>query len=381
MSVQPATPSDASAAHEPLNVLCVTLGGDRAESEIFIGLARRGCRVRICCAPHNRYVPLFEAAGIRVLRLAFRKRIDLAAIRKLRAELRAEHCDVLYLLHNRPVSNGLLAVRPFREVKVVVYRGIVGNVGFLSPTSWLRYLNPRIDRVVCVAEAIRRHFLGMRFLGRRLPPEKFVTVYKGHDLAWYAATPVELAELGIPSDAFVVGCVANMRPRKGIEVLVRAFAQLPSELPIYLLLIGRMQSSKLDAAIAANPNSARIRKLGFRPDAPALIGACDAAALPSLKREGLPRSIIEAMAYGIPAIVTDVGGSPELVVHGSSGLVVPPGDADALAAAVLELYRDPDLRARLGAEAKRRIAADFNAETTVDQTLHLFRELNGVRAT
>src|SRR5690606_17850887 len=127
----------------------------------------------------------------------------------------------------RALSNGLLAVRPFPHVKVVAYRGIVGNVSLLSPVSWLRNLNPRIDRIVCVAEAIRRHFLDLRLLGYRLPPEKFITIYKGHDPAWYRGSPADLTEFSIPPDAFVVGCVANMRPRKGVEVLVRAFGLLP----------------------------------------------------------------------------------------------------------------------------------------------------------
>lgn len=367
----------AAAGGDPIKVLCVTLWADRAEAETFIGLSRRGCRVRVCCPPENRFIRHFEAAGIDVVRVPLRKRIDLPAIRRIRAELRAVPCDILHLLHNRAVSNGLLAVRPFRSIKVIAYRGIVGNVGFLNPSSWLRYLNPRIDRVICVAEAIRQHFLAMRFLGWRLPPDKFVTIHKGHDLAWYTSPPVDLAQFGVPKDAFVVGCIANMRPRKGIDVLVRAFVLLPAELPIHLLLVGNMQSEQLDRSIAAHPRAARIHKLGFRSDAPALVGACHASVLPALRREGLPRSVIESMAYGVPPIVTDVGGSPELVVDGSSGLVVPPGDAEALARAILELYREPVLRERLGVEARRRLAADFHIDATVEKTLRLYKEVLG----
>ena len=361
----------------PIRVLCVTLWGDRPEAETFIGLARRGCRVRICCLPNSPHIERFRAAGIEVVPVELRRRIDLPAIRTLRAELAAERYDILHLLHNRPVSNGLLAVRRFPDVKVIAYRGIVGNVGFLSPSSWLRYLNPRIDRVICVADAIRRHFVEMRFFGLRLPPEKFVTIHKGHDLAWYSAEPVDLGEVGIPPDAFVVGCVANMRPRKGVEVLVRAFGLLPPDLPIYLLLAGNMNSAKLDRQIAEHPAAARIRKVGFRRDAPALIAACQAAVLPALRREGLPKTVIEAMACGVPPIVTDVGGSPELVNDHEQGIVVPPGDAPALAAAILELYRDPALRERLGAAARERLATDFTIEATIDRTLELYREVLG----
>jgi len=359
----------------PIRVLYVTLRGDRPEAETFIGLARRGCRVRACCLADTPHRERFREAGIEVVPIPLKGRIDRESIRALRRELAAEPVDILHLVGNRAVSNGLLAVRAFPDVKVIAYRGIVGNVSFLSPMSWLRYLNPRIDRVICVADAIRRHFVEMRFLGMRLRPEKFVTIHKGHDLAWYTATPADLREHDIPDGAFVVGCVANMRPRKGIDVLVRALGQLPADAPIYLLLVGRMESAELDRLIAESPARERIRKLGFRRDAPAVIAACDAAVLPSIRREGLPKTVIEAMAYAVPPIVTDVGGSPELVDDRVHGLVVPPGDADALAAAILELYGDPALRAKLGAAARERIARDFTIDATIEKTLAVYRDV------
>ncbi|HSG63397.1 MAG TPA: glycosyltransferase family 4 protein, partial [Gammaproteobacteria bacterium] len=203
------------------------------------------------------------------------------------------------------------------------------------------------------------------------------TIYKGHELAWYEGPPTELAEFDIPAGAFVVGCVANMRPRKGIEVLVAAFALLPEKLPIYLLLVGSMQSARLDREIAANPNAARIHKAGFRRDAPAIIAACAVSVLTTLRGEGLPKTVIEAMARGVTPIVTNAGGSAELVEHRRSGLVVPPGEPAALAAAILELYEQPALRAELGAAARRRIAAEFSSAATVRRTLDLYRELLG----
>jgi glycosyltransferase involved in cell wall biosynthesis len=373
----PAAGSPEAAPERRLRVLCVTLWGDRAEAATFIGLERTGCDVSIVCLPDCGFITAFREAGLRVLPIALQKRVDSDAIRRLRAELAAHDYDIVHLLHNRAVSNGLIAVRRFPRLKVIAYRGIVGNVSPLSPVSWLRYLNPRVDRVICVAEAVRKYFVDMRLLGLKLDPKKFVTIYKGHDLAWYRDTPVDLAAFDIPAGAFVVGCVANIRPRKGIEVLVDAFGQLPAEAPSYLLLVGNMKSERLDRAIAANPNRERIRKVGYRKDAPAVIAACDVSVLPTLRREGLPKTVIEAMVYGVPPIVTDAGGSPELVVHGDSGLVVPPGDAQALADAITKLRTDEPLRRRMGQRARQRIATHFNTQTTVAQTLALYRELTG----
>jgi glycosyltransferase involved in cell wall biosynthesis len=97
--------------------------------------------------------------------------------------------------------------------------------------------------------------------------------------------------------------------------------------------------------------------------------------LPSLKREGLPRSVIEAMAYETTPVVSDSGGNPELVENGVSGLVVPAGDVNALGQALLSLYRDRDRCRQLGTQARVRIATDFRVEATVEKTLALYREI------
>lgn len=367
--------AEAEAETRRIRVLCVTLYSDRAEAATFVGLQARGCEVTVYCMPESPHIETLRGAGIRVVPCRFRGRFDPTVIRRLRAELKRNEYDIVHLLHNRAVSNGLIAVKGFSKPKIVVYRGIVGNVSIWSPLSWLRYLNPRIDRVICVAEAVRRYFLGLRLLWYRLPQEKFVTIYKGHDVSWYEVEPADLKQFNLPADAFVVGCVTNLRPRKGVRVLIDAFGRLPAELPIYLLLVGNMDSAALDRMIGVNPNSARIRKAGFQRAAPAIIAACDVSVLPTLRREGLPKTVIEAMVARVPPIVTNAGGSPELVEDRRSGLVVAPGDPLALVEAILELYNDADERARIGQAARRRIETKFNISGTVMQTLALYEDL------
>jgi glycosyltransferase involved in cell wall biosynthesis len=160
-----------------------------------------------------------------------------------------------------------------------------------------------------------------------------------------------------------------------VEVLIEACESLPIDAPIHVLLVGNMDSPDLTARIGASPYRDRIHVLGFRADAPAVIAGCDAAVLPSIKREGLPKTVIEAMAYGVPPIVTDCGGSPELVVDGVSGLVVPVRDPLAIGRAIRKLYEDAGLRARLGRAARERIRNDFRIEDTIARTLALYRSL------
>ncbi|MEL7451362.1 MAG: glycosyltransferase [Pseudomonadota bacterium] len=358
----------------PIRVLFVTLSSDRPETEIVIGLAKLGVAVHVMCDPNGTHVDRLRAAGIPLTPLEIRSRNDGNAVRAIRAELERGGYNVLHLYHNKPVAHGLRAAKGL-PVKIIAYRGIEGNVSFFDPVSWQRYLNPRIDRIICVCNAIRDYFHNMRVAGMKFPAHKAVRIYKGHDLAWYQATPANLADLDLPDDAFAVCCVANWRPRKGIEVLVEACGLLPADVPVHLLLVGDMDNAKLKRAIDASPMRDRIRLLGYRSDAPAIVAACDVAVLPSLKREGLPRSVIEAMAYAVPPVVTDSGGSPELVVNGESGIVVRSGDAEDLAAALLRLYKDPSLRRTMGEAARQRIATHFRIEDTVSETLALYHEL------
>ncbi len=209
----------------------------------------------------------------------------------------------------------------------------------------------------------------------RLPAERLVTIYKGHNLDWYTDAPGDLTEFGIPPEAFVIGCVANVRRRKGIEYLVDALAELPEDWRAHLLLVGEMNAPYLDKRIAASPVADRIHKTGRRVDGPSLSAACDVFVMPSIKREGLARALIEAMAYGVPPIVTDCGGSPELVVDGVSGFVVPVRDSRAISHAIRRLHEDPALRDRIGRAARRRIGEAFRIEDTIEQTIALYRSL------
>ena len=343
---------------------------------MFVGLKNAGVDVSVICPPGERRTWL-EENGVRVLELPLRKRRDREAVRRLKAELTTGGYDILHLFSNKALQNGLAASRGL-PVKIIAYRGIVGNVSFFSPVSWLRFLNPRIDRIVCVADAVRDYFLQMRPKFLRLPPERLVRIYKGHSLDWYRAAPADLTTIGVPKGSFVVVCVANYRPRKGIEVLVDAFAQLPPEWKSHLLLIGGgMDASALQRRIGASSAAARIHALGYRQDAPALTAGCDVFVLPSTKREGLARSLIEAMAYAVAPVVTNCGGSPELVVDGVCGLVVPVSDVGALAKAIRRLHDDRELRSRLGAGARERIRRDFRIEDTIEKTHALYRSLVG----
>ncbi len=362
-----------------IRVLCITEGADRPTTATFIGMRRAGGTVTVVCPAGHPNFALLESAGVPVVDIPLKKNFDSDGTARLRAEIERGKYDLIHTFSSRALTNGLRAVRGL-PVKVVAYRGIVGNVSFLDPMSWMRYLNPRIDRIVCVCEAIRQYFLQMRPAFLRMPPSRPVTIYKGHKLEWYTDAPEDLAGAGVPADAFTIACTAAYRPRKGIEYLIAALERLPTDIPAHLVLIGNMDVARLDRRIARSPIRERIHRVGFKANAPAWTAACDVFCLPSTKREGLARAIIEAMAYRVPPVVTDCGGSPELVVDGECGFVVPVRDAPALAAAFERLYRDPALRGRYGDAARARIATEFRNEDTVARTIELYEGLLGKRS-
>ena len=266
-------------------------------------------------------------------------------------------------------------------MKIVAYRGIVGNVSFFSPVSWLRFLNPRIDRIVCVAEAVRDYFLQMRPAFLRLPPERLVTIHKGHSLDWYRAAPADLTALGVPAGAFAIACVANYRPRKGIEVLVDAFGRLP--LACGTSAVDRRRHG-CAAARAAHRREPRCRAHS-RARLPQRCAGVDGgmrrvrAAVDEARRLGAVVDRSDGIRRG--ARRDRLRRQPRArACTASSGLVVPVADAAALAAAMRALHDDAALRARLGAAARERIGRDFRIEDTIAKTLALYASLVAERS-
>ena len=322
-------------------------------------------------APH---LQQFKEAGIPITELVITKRFDIAAIKKIRSTVINHEIQIIHTFNNRTAINGLLACIGL-NTKIIMYRGIVANVSFFNPSSWLSYLNPKVSKVICVANAIRDHFWNMKFLGLGLNKDKYITIYKGHNLNWYNHEPANLNEFNIPEDAFVVGCIANTRPRKGIEYLIRSAKWIPENKNIHFLLIGDMNADYLIKEVNDSPNKEKIHLVGYRSDAIALIAACDTSVIASIRREGLPKSVIESMVYNVPPIVTDSGGSPELIENNISGLVVPPANDKAIAEAIMYMFEHDDERKNMGTKAKQRIEENFNIQQTIEQTYNLYVEL------
>jgi len=210
------------------------------------------------------------------------------------------------------------------------------------------------------------------------PRERLHLIHNGVDLTAYDAPSVSPC-LSRPLTLLIV---ANLIPYKGHADLIAALAGIADRMPEWhLLCAGR--DDGIGAALAAQAHAAglagRIEFLGSRRDVPDLLAACDIAVLAS-HEEGFPNAVIEAMAAGKPVIATAVGGVPEAVKQGETGLLVPAHDPTALGDAILRLANDPARRAAMGQAARARARTLFGLDACVDRYLALYRGLTAPAA-
>ena len=184
--------------------------------------------------------------------------------------------------------------------------------------------------------------------------------------------------LGLPLDAPVVGTIGGITAKKGHGALLEAARSVVAKDPdATFVWIGLpIEGAALERRIAETSLVERVRLAGYRENAAELLRAFDVFCLPSL-HEGLPLSVLEALAVGVPVVATSVGGVPEALA-GGGGVLVPPGDPDSLAAALLELLGDPGRRARLSAEGSTAAKA-FDVRETARRTEALYLETLGAR--
>lgn len=344
----------------------------RPEAAQLVGLHETGkVEVTVVCSPGSVLEAYFRDNGINVIAHKRGAKISLRSIFFIRNLIRKSRFDILHLWHSRAISNGVLAAIGL-PVKVIVYRGNPGSIKRYDPLCYLNCLNPRIDKIICVSKAVEKAIRKQIWGDTKKP----VTIYKGHDLNWYGNPPADLSGLDLPEGAFVAVMVANLRPHKGLHVLIEATHFLPNDAPIYILLVGPRSDDPYAVELvskAAQPD--KVRLLGYRDDAPEVAAASDLLVLPSTKREGLARAAIEAMAYGTPVIASDVGGNPELVEDNVTGLIVREGDAEQLAKGIQKLYSDSDFRGRCGAASRERIKTHFDLQQGIEKTLNVYLDI------
>jgi glycosyltransferase involved in cell wall biosynthesis len=241
-----------------------------------------------------------------------------------------------------------------------------------------RFVTKIVNRYIAVSQHVAERLVETS----RIPAEKITVVYNGVRLAAFnrPANPALRAVLtrgsiGRP----IVLTAARLAEQKGHRYLLKAAALVPQA--VFILAGDGPDRAELEAEAAKLGLQERILFLGYRDDVSDLLACCDLFVLPSLF-EGLPLSILEAMAANKPVIATAIGGNDEAILHGETGLLVPPADPQALAAAIQTILSKPDFARTLSASGKARVYEQFSAEAMVRAVTQVYEQelVSGERA-
>ncbi len=291
---------------------------------------------------------------------------NVTLLKRLRRILEDERIDIVNCQLHRTTPIGLEAALLARNRPAVIstLHGL-GNSSGWNRRLQNRLMYPRLRRVVAISHAVRDDILAGN---RWLDPGKVVTVQNGLDLERFldsadcgALRRQLFPEIGA---RFWFGTAGRLSVVKNHALLLRAFRRVLERYPdCGLLLAGRGElEGALRRQAAELGIEERVHFLGFRADIPQVLQALDCFVFPSL-REGLGLALVEAMACGLPVIASQVGGIPEVFSEEPMGTLVPPGDEEALAAAMTRMVETPpELRSAMGESARRRAVDRFRAE-------------------
>jgi glycosyltransferase involved in cell wall biosynthesis len=344
-------------------------GAERQWSILLPGLRRRGFDARLVALDGGGpFAEPLQSSGVPLEVLNMRSQADIARLARSRL-LRRFMPDVVM---TRGVSGLYVgqALAGFRRARHVYNEHLQVGMHLSRRREAMAYvISRKVDLVIAVSPG-----QAGPWLERGYPRERIVVVPNGVE-ASSSADPrtVIRQELGIGDSEVVALLVASLRPEKRVSDFVRAVVLAREHCPE---LTGVVVGDGIErrAVEAAAAGSAGVRLLGHRDDVPRMLAAADIFVLTS-GREASPMSILEAMSAGLPVLATNVGGIPEIVAAGETGLLVEPADADALVAGLVTLAKDPKLRATMGQAAVRRHRERWDAEPMIDAYARILRAM------
>jgi glycosyltransferase involved in cell wall biosynthesis len=374
--------SPAARVLRPVRILFVVNGfapggGELKLLELVSELKRRyGSGYRAVVAAVGQSGPLreaFEGVADRTVVLPKKHPYDLSQVAGLFRLIRKERTDLVQTTLFYADVIGTLAARLAGVKRIVSWEAVTQPYGAKQMTAY-RLAAKGYAVSVSVSEAIRRQVRRER----RVPEFKTRTIRYGVDDRKFRPVFGDSCrkDLGLSRDQLVFGTVARLTAQKGHRFLLEAMPKIIRECPDAVFVFagdGPLRKSLESAAVSLGVDR-NVRFLGFRNDVVRLMAAFDAFVLPSLY-EGLPNAVLEAMACGKPVIATSVDGTPEAVVHGETGWLVPPRDPSALADAILRFCRHRGLMKKLGRKGRIRAVQAFGINRQISAFDELYRNL------
>lgn len=350
------------------------------------GLDKDRFDVEFACAPGG---PLADEAVMQGIKFHpirhFVQRVspynDIAALGELVSLMRKNKYDIVHSHNSKAGFIGRLAAKITR-VPVIVHtiHGFAFHDQEKPPRRALfilleKFAAPMADKLIVISNPLREWGLSLG-IGK---PEQYITIYSGIELDKFR-TNIDVikkkAEFGIGPGDKVVGVVSKLWEGKGHKCILQAAGEVVKKVHnVKFLFVGEgYLKDELENLADELGLKDKVIFTGFRTDIPEITACFDIALLVSLF-EGLGRVLLEAMAMGKAVIASRVGGIIDVVDDGKTGILIPPGDKEALAQAMVRLLSDSDLAARMGKAGKEKIDARFSAKTMVKEIEKVYNEL------
>ncbi len=301
------------------------------------------------------------------------------AVAQLTRVMQEERVGLIHANQLRMALYGLQAGRRL-DIPVVFHARITAADARGMIARWLDwFLARRCRAILAISQAVAVRFPWLAGTGR------LHVVHNGIDLDAFAPRADDGAlrrQWQIPPDAPLLGVIGLLEPRKGHRVLLRALPAILARHPKTRVLVVGMDApgaqgygEQLRRFAAEQGVASQVTFTGFLDDVPAILKSVTVCVMPVVQPEGLGRVVIEAGAMRCPVVATPLGGLREVIEDGVTGLLVPPGDADALALAILRVLDDPALAQRLGAAARQRMEAHFTLRGMMQRIHQIYDEI------
>jgi len=354
-------------------------GTEKLIYDMAEGMAERGIEPMVCCLDRlGVWGEELKKKGLKAFDLQRKAGIDTALIKKMRRIIKDERPDILNPHQYTPYFYTICSSFGLRDCPRIVFT----EHGRFYPDKvrWKRvifnqFANMLTDEIIGVSKFSKKALVDFEWF----PAKRIKVIYNGIKAENYSRdidVALKRRSIGLNPEDQVIGTVGRLCAEKNYKMLIRAFAEVAKEIKNAKLVIvgGGELEGELKNLTAQLRLSQSVLFLGFRQDVPELLRIFDIFALSS-DSEGASLVLLEAMASGLSIVATKVGGNPELVVEGETGILVPRGDSYKFSEAIIDILRDPERKQKLGGLGRQRVFEEFNFRKMVDEYIGLYEKL------
>ncbi len=334
-------------------------------------LSQRKHKLLVACHGYHQQLEQSHTDQCTSVQYQGKQKVSLQASRQIRGLIKGFEPDLIHAFLPNSLSQALFATWGIRtKPKIVSFRGITRKPSKLDPSDWISYLSPGVSFHACESNAVMQ-----AMIDGGIARHKCAVVYNCTSTLQMSSNTHELRQqYGIPQHAFVIGTVACIRPVKGIDILLQAAIQCSTQPNLHFLLVGECKDPRV-LQLASDPRlKDRVTMTGHIANAPMVMPTMDLFVMPS-RREGLCRSMLEAMNLAICPIVSDAGGMKEMVRHGLEGEVFASENVSELVSAIGRLCSNDKQRQAYGLAAQQRVREMCSASSFCTRLEAIYQSL------